>query len=67
VYQGLGCDDVMYEGQIDSSKHLNLLYYDVERYYRVITNLIEAMANKYVFNACHKCCVRDITNICDQT
>ena len=21
VYQGLGCDDIMYEGQVDSSKH----------------------------------------------
>ena len=39
VYQGLGCDDIMYEGQVDSSKHLNLLYDDVERHYDVITNL----------------------------
>jgi len=67
VYQGLGCDDIMYEGQVDSSKHLNLLYDDVERHYHVKTNLTGAMAKKYVFNACHKSCRRDITHVCDQT
>jgi len=44
VYQGLGCDDIMYEGQVDSFKHLNLLFDDVERHYHVITNLTGAMA-----------------------
>jgi len=34
----------MYEGQVDSSKHLNLLYDDVEIDYHVITNLTGAMA-----------------------
>ena len=54
MYQVLGCDDIMYEGQVDSSKHLNLLYDDVERYYHVITNLTGAMAKRYICNACHK-------------
>jgi len=67
VYQGLGCDDIMYEGQVDSSKHLNLLYDDVERHYHVITNLTGAMAKRYIYNACHKSCGRDITHVCDQT
>jgi len=44
VLKGLGCDDIMYEGQVDSSKHLKLLYDDVERHYHVITNLTVAMA-----------------------
>jgi len=57
----------MYEGQVDSSKHLNLLYDDVERHYHVITNLTGAMAKKYVCNACLKSCGRDITQVCDQT
>jgi len=46
VYQGLGCDDIMYEGQVDSFKHLNILYDDDERYYHVITNLTCAMAKR---------------------
>jgi len=67
VYQCLGCDDIMYEAQVDSSKHLNLLYDDVERHYHVITNLTGAMAKRYICNACHKSCGRDITHNCDQT
>jgi len=55
----------MYEGQVESSKHRNLLYDDVERHH-VITNLTGAMAKKYVCNACHKSCRRDITHVCDQ-
>jgi len=35
----------MYEGQVESSKHINLLYDDVERHH-VITNLTGAMAKK---------------------
>jgi len=67
VYQGLGCDDIIYEGQVDPSKHLNLLYDDVERHYHVITNLTGAVAKKYVCNACHKSSRRDITHVCDVT
>ena len=44
VYQGLGCDDIKFEGQVDSFQHLNLLQDAVERYYHVITNLTGAMA-----------------------
>jgi len=42
----------MYEGQVDSSKHLKLLYDDVQRNYNVITNLTGAMALRtYVMHA----------------
>ena len=47
MYQGLGCDDIMFEGQVDASKLINLLYDDVERHYHVITNLTGAMAKRY--------------------
>ena len=47
VYQGLWSYDLMFEGQVDSSKHLNLIYDDVERHYHVITNLTSAMAKRY--------------------
>ena len=57
----------MYERQVDSSKHLNLFYDDVERYYQVITNLTVAMAKRYVCSVCHKSCGRDITHVSDQT
>ena len=44
VYQGLSCDDIMFEGQVDASKRINLLYDHVERHYHVITNVKCAMA-----------------------
>jgi len=66
VYQGLGFDDVMFEFQTDSAKRLNLFYDDVERNYHVITELTGAMAKKYVYIACRKSCMRDITQVCDQ-
>jgi len=43
VYQGLSCDDLMFEGQIESAKRINLLH---ERHYRVIANPTGAMAKK---------------------
>ena len=60
VHQSLGCD-IMFEGQVDSSKHLKLLYYDVERH--VNRNLMGAMARRHVCNPCHKICRSDITRL----
>jgi len=67
VYQGLGCDDIIFEGQVDSSKHLNLLYDYVERHYHVITKLTGTMAKRYVCKACHKSFGHDIKHVCDPT
>jgi len=67
VYHGLSCEDIMFEGQVDSSKRINLLYEDVERHYHLITNPTGTMARKYVFKACNKACRRDVTHVCDQT
>jgi len=39
VYQGLSCDNIMYECRIESAKRLNVVYDDVERHYHVIRNL----------------------------
>ena len=57
----------MYEGKVDSSKHLNLHYDDVERHYLVVTNLQSVMAERYVCKACYKCSRSDVTHVCDQT
>jgi len=48
LYSGLSCEDVMFEGQVEFSKRINLLFNDVERYYHVITNLTGAMARMFV-------------------
>jgi len=52
VYQCLVCEDVIFEGQVDSPKKINLLYDDVEKHYHVIVNITGAMAKMYVCNAC---------------
>jgi hypothetical protein len=48
VYQGLAYEDIMFEGQVDSPKKINLLYDDVEQHYHVIVNITGAMAKYYV-------------------
>ena len=60
VYCGLSCEDIMFEGQVDSPKRLNILYDEVERHYHVIVNLTGAMAKKYVCKGCSKACKRDV-------
>jgi hypothetical protein len=67
VYQGLACEDIMFEGQVDSPKRINLLYDNVERQYHVITNITGAMEKTYVFKACNKASASDVTHICDRT
>jgi len=67
VYHGLSCEDIMFEGQVDSVKRINLLYDEVERHYHVITNLTGAMARRYVCKGCNKARTSDVTHACDQT
>jgi hypothetical protein len=63
VYHGSSCDDIMFEGRVDSSKRLNLLYDHVESHYHVIVNLTAAMAKKYVCKGCNKACRSDVTHM----
>jgi hypothetical protein len=36
VYTGLNCDTIMFEGQVETSERINLVYDDVTRHYHVI-------------------------------
>jgi len=65
VYHGLKCDNIMFEGQVDSTKTLYMLYDDVERLNHVITKFTGAMARKYVCKGCKKTCTIDVTHACD--
>lgn len=67
LYGGLNCDNIVFEGQVESSKRLNLLYDDVSQHYHVITNLTGAMAKRYDCRACNKGYRSDVTHSCDQT
>ena len=46
VYEGFSCENIMFEGQVESSKRLNILYDDVNRHYHVITSLTLGMARR---------------------
>jgi hypothetical protein len=67
VYRGLNCDSFMFEGQVETSDRINLLYDDTSRLYHVIVILTGAMAKKFVCKACGKGCKREVTHTCDQT
>jgi hypothetical protein len=57
----------MFEGQVESSTRINLLYDDVSRHYHVIANLTCAMAKQFVCKECGKGSRRDTQHKCDQT
>jgi hypothetical protein len=65
VYAGLRCDLIIYEGQVDAPKRINLLLNDKEKHYHVINNLSGAFAKRYVCEVCNKSCRTDATHICD--
>ena len=45
---------ILFEGLVDFSKGINLLFDDVIRHYYVITDLTGDMAKRYVRTACNK-------------
>jgi hypothetical protein len=67
VYHRLNCGNIIFEGQVDSTKRFNILYDNVERHYHVITNLTCVMARKFMCKGCNMPCTSDVTHACDQT
>ena len=54
MYQDLACEDIMFEGQVDFPKRINLNYDDVERHYHAIVNITGTMAKRFMCKACNK-------------
>ena len=57
VYTGLKCDEILFEGLLETAERLNLLYDEGTRHYHVIGNLTAAMARRYVCKACGNGCL----------
>jgi hypothetical protein len=57
----------MFEGQVETSDRINLLYDETTRHYHEIGNLTGAMAKKFVCKTCGKGCERGAMHTCDQT
>jgi len=54
VFSCLNCEDIMFDGHVQTEKRINLLYDDVARHYHVIVNITSAMAKRYVCEACNR-------------
>ena len=67
VYGGLYCDDIIFDGRIESENRINLLNDDVNQHYHVIVNLTGALAKTYVCKCCNKGCERDVEHRCQQS
>jgi hypothetical protein len=67
VYEGLNCDNIMYEGRVESPTRINLLYDEVTRHYHVIGSLTGAMTKQFVCKVCGKGGRSDTEHRCDQT
>jgi hypothetical protein len=48
VFSGLNCENIYFDGQVESEKRINLLYDEAEHHYHVITNITGAMAKRYM-------------------
>jgi len=67
VFGGLNCEDIYFDGLVESEKRINLVYDDVKRHYHVINNLTGVMARRYICKGCNKGCERGVTRKCGET
>ena len=67
VFEGLNCEDIFFDGEVESEKRIILLYDDVTKHYHVTNNLTGAMTRRYVCKACNKGCRRGVTHKCGET
>ena len=66
VYGRLGCEDIIFEGNVTSEKRVNLLYDDVTRHYHVTANLTGAISKRYIYEGCSKNCRSGVTHKCSE-
>ena len=65
VFGGLDCEDIYFDGQVESEKRINLLYDDVVTL--SCDNLTGEMARRYVCKRCNKGCRRGTVRKCGET
>jgi hypothetical protein len=47
VYSGLNCVSIMFQGQVESDKRINLLHIEVTQHCHDLANLTRVMAKRY--------------------
>jgi hypothetical protein len=67
VFAGLNCEDIMFDGHLESENRINLLYDKVLRHFHVIGNLTGGLSRKYVCKGCNRGCDSGVTHKCQET
>jgi hypothetical protein len=67
VFGGLNCKDIMFDGQVQSEKRINLLYDDVTHYYHVINSMTGALSRQIVCKSCNNECQSGFMHRCQKT
>jgi hypothetical protein len=67
VYRGLACKDIIFKGQVDSPKKINLLYDDVEQHLSRDREYNGRDAKRFMCSACKKSSSSVATHHCEQT
>jgi hypothetical protein len=67
VFGGLNCKDLVFDGQVESEKRINLIYDDVTHHYHVINSMTGALARRFVCKGCNKGCKMGEMHRCQET
>jgi len=67
VFGGVDCEDIYFDGKVESEKRINLVYDAVQRYFHVINSLTGAMTRQYACRGCNKGCERGTAHKCGET
>jgi len=62
----LNFDDIVFGGQMESEKRINLLYDSITKHYHVIKDVTGAMTRRYVCRVCNKWCISGLTHRCEE-
>jgi len=67
VFRGLDCNDMMFDGQVDSEKRINLVFDDVKHNFHVINSVTGALSREYFCEGCNKGYGGGVTHRCQET
>jgi hypothetical protein len=62
----LHCEDILFDGQVESEKIINQLYDDAAHLYHVIINVPSAISRKYFCKGCNKGCASGVRHRCQE-
>ena len=66
VFGGLNFEDIVFDGQVESEKRINLLYDDVSHNYLVINSVTCVFYRQYFCKGCNKRFVSGVAHGCQE-